>query len=294
MFGYVRPVTTELKVKELDMFKSCYCGLCHVMGKKFGFTSRFLLNYDFVFLTMLLWNKNDPIELEGKRCAACPFKKKQCCKPNAALEKAAAMSVILSWWKIQDEIRDEGFVKSLVYRGAALLLRKAYSKAAKEFAEFDAAVRNNLEELTRLEKENCSYLDAVADRFARILSCAAVTGDKIKDRILEQVLYHTGRWIYIIDAADDFDNDIRSGSYNAVSARFGSSDTLGEEEKARLELTLMQSRNMAGNSFELLDETPWSDTVRNIIALGMPGVTEAVLSGVWKNRNRLRKLKDWN
>lgn len=294
MFGYVRPVTTELKVKELDMFKSCYCGLCHAMGKKFGFASRFLLNYDFVFLTMLLWDKKDRIELESKRCVGCPFKKKKCCKSNTAFEKAAALSVILYWWKIQDEIRDESFIKSLLCRVLSLFLKKAYNKAASEFEEFDTSVRNNLEELTKLEDSKCASLDATADCFAKILSSAAVTGDEVKDRILEQVLYHTGRWIYIIDAIDDFDDDIKSGSYNAVSSRFDNITALGEDEKDRLKTTLLISRNMAGNSFELLDETPWSDTVRNIIALGMPGVTEAVITGVWKKRNNLRKLKDWN
>ena len=294
MFGYIRPVTTELKVKELDGFKACYCGLCHVIGNKYGFFSRFLLNYDFVFLTMLLWDKNDPVEYEGKRCAACPFKKKQCCKSNTAFEKAAALSVILYWWKIKDGISDEGIIKSFFYRLLSLVLKNAYKKASNEFSNFDVTVKNNLQLLSKLEAEKCSSLDAVADCFAKILSSAAVTGDSVKDRVLEQVLYHIGRWIYIIDAVDDFDDDIKSHRYNAVSMRFSNVKSLSEVETERLRTTLMHSRNMAGNSFELLDETPWSDTVRNIIALGMTGVMEAVISKEWQKHTKLRKLKDWN
>lgn len=294
MFGYIRPVTTELKVKELDAFKSCYCGLCHELGREYGFLSRFLLNYDFVFLTMLLWDKDVPVEYEGKRCAACPFKKKQCCKSNEAFKKAAALSVILYWWKIQDEIRDEGALKSLSCRLLAALLKTAYKKASASYPEFDKSVRENLEELIKLEENGCTSLDAVADCFAKILSSAAVTCDETKTRILEQVLYHTGRWIYIIDAVDDFDDDVKSESYNAVSARFDTKSALREEDKRLLKMTLMHSRNLAGNAFELLDETAWSDTVRNIIAFGMSGITEAVITGKWKNRTKLFKHKDWN
>ena len=294
MFGYIRPVTTELKVKELDAFKACYCGLCHEMGKKFGFLSRFLLNYDFVFLTMLLWDKDTPVQYEKKRCAGCPFKKKQFCKSSEAFEKSAALSVILSWWKMQDEIHDEGFLKSTFYRILSLLFRKSYKTAAKQFPKFDEAVRINLTELTKLEENRCASIDALADRFGKILSSSAVTGNVIKDRILEQVLYHIGRWIYIIDAIDDFDDDVKTNKFNAVSARFDNIRKLETDEKKLLETTLMHSRNLVGNSFELLDETSWSDTVRNIIVLGMPGVAKAVLSGVWKDKNKFRKSKDWN
>ena len=294
MFGYIRPVTTELKVKELDAFKACYCGLCHVMGKKFGIISRFLLNYDFVFLTMLLWDKDIPMQFENKRCIGCPFKNKQCCKSNEAFEKSAALSVILSWWKIQDEIRDESFVKSVIYRFLSLMFRKSYKVAAKQFPEFDAAVRANLEELTNLEESGCKSIDVLADRFATILSFAAITGDVVKDRILQQVLYHVGRWIYIVDAIDDFDDDVKSNKFNAVSARFDNIHKLEADEKELLNTTLMHSRNLIGNSFELLDETPWSDTIRNIVVLGMPGVAHAVISGIWKDRNKLKKSKDWN
>lgn len=284
MFGYIRPVTPELKVKELDAFKACYCGLCHTLGREYGLASRFILNYDFVYLAMLLWGKDVPVEFEYKRCITCPHKKKRCCKTNSALGTAAGMSVILAWWKLKDEIEDEGFFKASVCRVLSLFLKRAYKKAAAKFPEFDKTVSNALNELSRLEKSNCNSMDAVADCFARILLAAAKSVDGDKGRILEQVFYHTGRWIYIVDACDDFADDVKSGRYNAVAARFSENNLLDDEMKQRLRTTLMHSRNLAGNSFELLDETVWGDTVRNIIALGMPAVADAVLSGVWNKK----------
>ena len=116
MFGYIRPVQPELRVRELDLYKACYCGLCHTMGGKYGLASRFLLNYDFVFLAMLLWTGEMGTDTCKKRCIGCPHKKKVFCKNTPALEKCAGMSIILYWWKIQDSVADEGFFKAGAYR----------------------------------------------------------------------------------------------------------------------------------------------------------------------------------
>ena len=39
--------------------------------------------------------------------------------------------------------------------------------------------------------------------------------------MLEQLLYHLGRWIYLVDAADDLKKDVKNGSYNPLVPRFG-------------------------------------------------------------------------
>ena len=54
MFGYVRPVRTELRVWEWERYREAYCGLCDAMGRRHGFLARMFLNYDFTFLAMLL------------------------------------------------------------------------------------------------------------------------------------------------------------------------------------------------------------------------------------------------
>ena len=297
MFGYIRPVQPELRVRELDLYKACYCGLCHTMGGKYGLASRFLLNYDFVFLAMLLWTGEMGTDTCKKRCIGCPHKKKVFCKNTPALEKCAGMSIILYWWKIQDSVADEGFFKAGTYRFLGLLLKRAYKRAAADFPEYDAVVKASVSRLSALEAEKCGSIDETADCFAVILREAASAEEDIRRRrILQQVLYHTGRWIYIADACDDFAEDIASGSYNPVSERFNlhESPAIPEDIKKQLNITLMSSRNQAGNSFELLEETAWSDIIRNIIFLGMPGVAEAVLGGMWKKKKRKSQQKNGN
>ena len=48
MFGYIKPHSPELKVREDAYYRGVYCGLCRAMGRCTGCLSRFTLSYDFV------------------------------------------------------------------------------------------------------------------------------------------------------------------------------------------------------------------------------------------------------
>ena len=294
MFGYIRPLQGELKVRELERFKAVYCGLCHVLGKRYGVAARFILGYELVFLSMLLWDDTPPV-IYRKRCIASPFRKKRYCSQTAALETCAGYSVILTWWKLRDSISDEGFVKSLIYRVGALFLRRAYKKASRDFAEFDSKVKTELKRLSEHEKEasgggseRTGTLDSAADKFALILK-AAVPDDmpENKRRPMLEMLYHLGRWIYIIDACDDYNDDLRKGRYNPVLARIGPQDgRLPPDAKERLMTTLTHSGNLLCAAYELINENIWSDIIRNMIYLGMPDICGRVLEGDWRPKKR--------
>ena len=218
MFGYLRPAQGELKVFEFERYKECYCGLCHALGKKYGMAARFFLNYELVFLSMLLWEPGESATVYRKRCIASPHKKKCFCAMNNALEDCAGYNVILSQWKLRDTINDEPFLKSLKHRALSLLLTRAYKKASREYAKFDAEVAAELQSLAEYELRGMRSLDGAADKFARVL-CAAVPlslPDTIR-RPMHELLYHLGRWIYVIDACDDYSDDLKSGNYNPVA-----------------------------------------------------------------------------
>ena len=123
---------------------------------------------------------------------------------SPALEIAADESVILAWWQLRDGAADHGFWKGTGYRAAAGALGSAYGRAAAARPEFDRQVRECLGELAALEAERCPSMDRAADTFARLLQSAAATAaDPVRRRVLEQMLYHLGRWVYLVDAADD-------------------------------------------------------------------------------------------
>lgn len=53
MFGYIKPVRSELKVREAEEYRAVYCGLCNELGKSFGLFAKMTLSYDFAFMAML-------------------------------------------------------------------------------------------------------------------------------------------------------------------------------------------------------------------------------------------------
>ncbi len=284
LFGYVRPLSAELKVRELEDYKAVYCGLCCTMGKRHGFLARFTLNYDFTFLVMVLASDAEPCGMKQCRCPAHPFRKRKMCMQMSALDVAADESLILSYHKLRDDVADNGFIRGLPARIAALALNRAYRKAAEAQPEFDRKVKACLEELRVLEQERCPSMDRSADTFARILQAAApVTGDDVRDRALSQLLYHVGRWIYLIDAWDDLENDIRAGSYNPVLERFENEPKKYEQD---VRVTLLHSRNLAVSAYGLAQSPRWDGILSNILYLGLNAVEELVFAGRWKKKRK--------
>ena len=171
MYGYVKPFKPELKVREHEHYKASYCGLCHALKRKYGFLSRFLVNYDFTLLSIVLSAmKYEPCKYDKKRCIASPHKKKCICIQNKAIDFTADATVILAYWKIKDNIADKSFFKGLPYRVLKQLNKRAYRKAKRNLPWFDVEVSASIEKLMSLEAAKESRLDAAADTFAELMA----------------------------------------------------------------------------------------------------------------------------
>ena len=223
MFGYVRPSDDRLTPADRETFRAAYCGLCHALGARYGLVGRMILNYDLTFLAMVL--SDGAGEDCMRRCAVHPLRKRCCTAGDPALDAAADMSVILTYWQLRDGVADHGFWGGLKYRIASVLLRPAYRKAQERRPQFDAGTQAHLADLAALERDRCASLDAPADAFAKLLALAAEeVSDPVRRRVTAQLLYHLGRWVYLVDAADDLRADIKSGGYNPLSLRFTPKD----------------------------------------------------------------------
>lgn len=284
MFGYVRPLQPELKCKEFDLYRSTYCGLCRCLRRRYGLIAPMLLNFDFTFLTLLLWEPEERFVPCQGRCHANPLMKKPMCPDSQALELAADESIVLAWWKLRDSVQDEGFWKGLPARMLSWVLKPAYQKAARRCPSFDETVRGCLEELAVLEGESCPSLDRTADTFARLLQSAAPQ-EGTRGRVLSQLLYHLGRWIYLADARDDLEGDKLSGRYNPVALRYGP-----EGDDKALALTMDHSLELMGAALQLGEFGCRKGLLENIVYLGLPLVQRAVFDGSW---NEIKKQKIW-
>ncbi len=287
MFGYVRPSVDRLTQEEQDLFSSAYCGLCHTLHRRYGLAARMILNYDLTFLAILL-SDGKSCSCCQKRCIAHPVKKRTCGEPTEALDTAADMSVILTWWQLQDGVADHGFWSGLKYRAASLFLRRAYQKARLIQPDFDRNTREQLQALDVLEQSGCSSIDRPSDTFALLLAGAAeAVEDPTRRRILRQMFYHLGRWVYLTDAADDLKKDLRSGSYNPLALRFAHCQgVLTPESREELAGTMDRSIEQMAAAFELADFGCWTPIIRSVVYEGMYGVGRAVLDGTFHRRRK--------
>lgn len=284
MFGFVRPLRGELKVREWERFQSVYCGLCHTIRRRYGFAQTMMLSYDCTYLALVL----DALEPCGGeqskcRCIIHPFRRRSCAKQSNGMIRAAAVSVILCWHKLADTIADERGIKRLAAQMFRLFLRRGYQKAAEELPSFDRETRECLENLDALERQKTPSLDRPADAFASILR-AAVIDWHTDSRILQEMFYHVGRWIYLVDACDDIQEDFASGSYNPVLLRWEMTQpTLLPSVKDAMQHTLLQSLAAAYHAYILLHPLRDAGIIENILCQGLPEVTRQVLDGTFSN-----------
>ncbi len=290
MFGYILPPPEDLAPQEYEQFRLVYCGLCHTLQRRYGFVSRFILNYDFTYLAILLSSSEQCSPCQS-RCPVSPLKPRPHCPGSDALDLAADESVILTYWQLQDGIADHGCWKGLKYRILAAVLRPAYKKAEAARPRFAAITRDQLQILARLEEARSASLDEPADTFAKILSAAAdEISDRVQSRVLHQLLYHLGRWVYLIDAADDLRTDLASGSYNPIALRYKLNEgRIPPEIRPQFVLTLDHSIHMAATAFELWDFGIWTDLLARTIYDSLFAVGRSVLDGTFHTQQKEHK-----
>ena len=282
MFGYVRPSLAKLSREDRERFSAMYCGLCRTLSRRCGRAASLILNYDFTFLAVLL-AEGEPGEPHHGRCPAHPWAGRDYFPHSGAMDLAADCSVILAWWQLRDDIQDGGG-PSLKSRSAALLLRGAYERARRSRPAFDEATRRQLSALSRLEAERCPSMDQAADTFALLLQSAALqVEDGVKRRVLEQALYHLGRWIYLVDAADDLAEDFASGAYNPLIYRYHLTEgRLTEEARESLVVSLDHSIRLMAAACALWDFGVWTPIIHATVYEGLFLVGQAVLEGTFQ------------
>lgn len=211
MFGYIKTDTPNIYIKDEILYKAMYCGLCKGIGKTCGTRARFCLNYDLTFLSLLCHNiLNIDVKVEKEHCYIHWLKKRPIASVDELTEKIARLNIILAYNKIKDDVIDNN--KGRLKRA---FFKKAYRLAKKEEPELNAIVENRYNELLELEKNNCDSFDIIADPFGKMMQ--EVFKEIIKDKFNEDfamLSYSIGKWIYLIDAIDDFDKDIKNNDYN--------------------------------------------------------------------------------
>lgn len=265
MFGYIKPYKPELRMKEYELYRSFYCTMCKKLGESYGVLSRFTLNYEFVFLALLYASMNDKeCPTVQKHCTFNPAKKCNFCK-NAGeeFEFSSSASIMLLYFKLVDNIRDEKGIKKVKYLLLKPLFKKRYKMAKNKYPELDNLFTQYDIIQQEIEKRNTLSIDAAAEPTAVMLGSLLkmCSPDHDQKRILERLGYCIGRYIYVLDAIVDLEKDIKSGTYNPLK------NTENPNEFASRQLYF--SINEATAAFELLNICKFKNILGNIITLGL-------------------------
>ena len=296
MFGYIKPVPAELKVKEYELYKSVYCGLCAALGRNSTCVSRLTLSYDFVFLALFRMTLSGECgEIKRRRCIAHPAKKRAVLHGAAGLDYSAAVSTLLTYGKLFDDINDERGSKRLAAKAllpaAKSMRKKAMSRL--ELSELDGAITKRLSELSELERARVYSPDAAAEPFGALMADVFSYGyTGAEQKIASEVGRHIGRFIYIVDAADDLRDDLEKGRYNPFRVEGKTDDEILSEFEARkgaLEGSLTMELVGIERALALVlhEKTPeFFAIIENIIYLGLP---ELIKKTVGTDLNAMEK-----
>lgn len=283
MFGYVRTMDAELKVKEHELYKATYCGLCRSMGKCTGQCSRMTLNYDFVFLALTRYAISPcDLSFKARRCIAHPFKKRSSMERNEILDYCSQASAILNYQKVLDDLNDEKGLKKL----RALLLRpfvahsrKKAIKRSPALCVLDATIAAKLDELNALEKSDTVGVDVPAACFGEILGEIMSFGfEGSAKRIAFELGRHIGAWIYVADALDDMREDAKKGRYNPLLKLYGGRIP-NEDELSLIYDATKNKLFAASDAFDLIDinDEGIKNILSNILYIGIPKKTAEII-----------------
>ena len=269
MFGYVMASIEEFSREQKRRYQQAYCGVCRQIREKSSNTARMLLSYDMAFLALLLMSLYEPEEEQGNRaCSLHPLNPRPW-TDNEYIRYAADMNVALAYYKALDDYADDR--KS----GAKILaqkLKKDVQRISLEYPRQCRAMEDCIARLAQLERDGCPNADEPAACFGQLMAEVLVYREDLWTENLKQMGMALGRYIYLADAAIDYEKDQKKGRYNPFLA-------MGmEEDWSRWEEYLVLAMSRCADHYERLPLVQDKDILDNIL-----------YSGIWVEFRRRQK-----
>ena len=276
MFGYLKPDKPYLYIKDETLYNALYCGICKSIKKVSGNTARFALSYDVAFLSALTHNVcGVDIDIKKSRCVAHPIKSRPIASVDEISKQLASLNIILAHYKLCDDILDEhkGNFKSAIIGGG-------YKKAKKFTPEFDEIVKQGYKDLLALEKQGTKSVDIVSDTFATLMAkISNVLFKEFASDYTYNLTYALGKWVYLIDALDDYDKDIKNNCYNVFYNAYGQKTYSEFIEKNSSEIAFIFNTvfTQISESYKNIPKKFNGDLVENVLFKGIPKTTVYIL-----------------
>lgn len=261
MFGYIAINKAEMKFKDFDIYHAYYCGLCKALKEQYGKTGQLTLSYDMTFLIILLSGLYEPeSEDTHVNCIAHPFQK-HAARMNKYTAYAADMNLVLSYYKCIDDWKDEHRKKAYIN---ARLLHSKIDKLKTRYPEKTALIADRLRQLSACEKQNEQDLDKMAGLFGTIMAEIFAYRQDEWESSLRKFGFFLGKFIYLMDAYEDIDDDLANGCYNPLREVCKRTDF---NDYCKQILTMMIAE--CSREFEKLPILTHAEILRNILYSGV-------------------------
>ncbi|MCR4902775.1 MAG: DUF5685 family protein [Butyrivibrio sp.] len=262
MFGYITINKPEMKFREFDVYRSYYCGFCRTLKNDYGAFGQLSLSYDLTFLIMLLGDLYDEEDdISQIRCAVHPFEK-HTSRVNKFSSYASDINILLAYYKCKDDWMDERKVQGLTASG--ILSSKAKKAALKYPAKADV-IRSKLKSINECEQANNLDLDKVSGLFGEIMAEVFCYKEDNFSPYLKKMGFFLGKFIYLMDAYDDIEEDIKKGNYNPLKNAY---ETKADFEDYCYNILRMMMAECS-RAFEMLPVVENASILRNILYAGV-------------------------
>lgn len=279
LFGYVTIDKSEMLCKDYESYRSVYCSLCKQLGKEYGILSKFILSYDCTFFAVVALSVGDtcPNFKQGR----CPFNPtKKCnfiCTDSRALSMAAALSVITAYYKIIDNISDGGFFTRLLCYLLLPVVSLWRKKAKSKFPAIEDAVFTMSQQQSIAEADSSCCIDKACEPTAKMLGTVMSLiedSDENTLRVYYNFGYFLGKWIYLMDAVNDIDSDVKHHNFNVLLLKYKNP----KSELDSISGTLNHCLSEILFSYNLFEHNHFQRIIENILLHGLPNKQAQVLS----------------
>ena len=281
MTGYIKAFKPELKIKDYEIYKGVYCSVCKALGRLYSPLAQLLLSFDFTFLSIVrMAVKPDCKNFTAGRCCYNPVKKCLKCNDKEEIERSADIVIMVSYYKLKDDIADSGFFKSSFLRLILPIAKLMHRKAALREPFLDDAIKAAMSEQKNVELTEKNSVDIAADPSAKALAAVFSQGYYGDDKqLLWRFGYMLGRWVYLIDAAEDLVDDIENNSFNPFRVKFPTKEAAQSQEfKTYAEGILNMTAGEVVATFEKVNFYRFKDIIENVIYDGLYNVQNDILN----------------
>ncbi len=279
MFGYVRVNKPEMKVKEYEVYRGIYCSLCKSMRKNFGVLSSLTLSYDLTFFALARLSFGGKIpSFRGGRCPYNPTKRCNYCQNGEEeLRYAAAVSMMMFYFKVRDNITDGSLYRRLLMYLILPYALIKYKKAKRLYKEAALIIEKAMEEQAVTEKSGTDSPDRAAHCSADALGRLLDYG--FGNENIYRFGYGTGKFVYLCDALDDIGKDITKKNYNVFVKKYNLVSGPSEEIKEEIKMSINMCLAMMGEAYEKTENKSLSPIMENIIYEGTENTMNDILKG---------------